>query len=148
MRPAGEVGQAAWKGPLRHSVWSCCWPRRPEYVACFAFQVNREPMQDYVVRVVRPGAKAQPFFKCTFQSPSGSGELLEGQSRVGTGAAGFPYRTLFSCHFSANFFFGDFLCRRQMNTVHHWNDPPRVACTQYIATRDVRADDTCDQRTG
>ena len=55
---------------------------------------------------------------------------------------------LFSCHFSPKFFFGDFLGRRRMNTVHNWNDPPRVACAQYVTTRNVRADDTCDQRTG
>jgi hypothetical protein len=104
MRPAGEVGQAAWKGPLRHSVWSCCWPRRPEYVACFAFQMNREPMQDYVVRVVHK--------KCAPErTPS-----LYSSARFSRRAAPvvFPYRTPFSCHFSPKIF------------CHERSAPPRM----------------------
>jgi len=62
--------------------------------------MNREPMQDYVVRVVHKecAPERRPGLYSSARFSRREALLLEGQSRVGTGAAGF------SLHFSGNFF--------------------------------------------
>ena len=104
MRPAGEVGQAAWKGPLRHSVWSCCWPRRPGVRS-----MNREPMQDCVVWVVHkeyaPERRPSLYSSARFSRRAALESFSKVSQEWGQEPLVFSYRTPVSCYFSHKIFF-------------------------------------------